>query len=488
MADCCSQIDIRIGWAEVDITPSVPCLVAGQFYTRLSEQVLDPVTATALVLDSGGEQAVLVSCDLGAVPDGFRDAIRALLRTGAEGLDPIKVLFNATHTHTGPDIHRDYAVGTTTSVQGVELEAMDHVGFQAFAAPRIAEAVKKAWASRAPGGLAFGLGYAVVGRNRRWVDTNGTSCMYGQTNAPLFSHIEGYEDHSLGLLATVDAAGKLTGLVVNVPCPSQTSENEFVLSADYWCETRAELRARFGKDLFILPQCSAAGDQSPHLLYDAQAVGRMLGLKGRTVRQEIAQRITSGVEDVLPFVMATADHSPKLVHRVEKVDLPMSALTQADVDAALAEAEELRVQYEAEMQKLKADPSIKEKDPRWYKSPTYYHRRMRWQQAVATRFQKQKTQSTMPVEFHVLRLGDLALATSPFEYYLDFGVFIKARSPAVQTLLVQLTGSGSYCPSRRSLPGGGYGSVPASNPVGPEGGRKLAERTVEVLLSLWPSA
>jgi hypothetical protein len=364
---------------------------------------------------------------------------------------------------------------------------MDGAGFQAFAAPRIAEAIKKAWAARSPGGVAFGMGYAVVGRNRRWVDVNGKATMYGKTDTPLFSHIEGYEDHSLGLVAAYDTAGKLTGLVVNVPCPSQTSEHEFALSADYWCETRAELRRRFGSDLFILAQCSAAGDQSPHLIYDKQANQRMLDLKGRTVRQEIAQRIANAVGEILPFVASTVDGSPKLVHHVETIDLPMNALTQADVDIALAEAEKVRLEYEKEMQKLADDPSIRKNDPRWYKGPTNAHRRMKWFQAVAARFETQKTQPTMPVELHVIRLGDLALTTSAFEYYLDFGIHIKARSPAAQTLLVQLAGGGSYCPSRRSLTGGGYGSLPASNPVGPEGGRKLAERAVEVLYDLWPA-
>ena len=85
----------------------------------------------------------------------------------------------------------------------------------------------------------------------------------------------------------------------------------------------------------------------------------------------------------------------------------------------------------------------------------------------------------------MLRLGDLAVATNPFEYYLDFGIRIKARSPAAQTLLVQLAGGGTYCPSPRSLAGGGYGSLPASNPVGPEGGKVLVERTVEVIDKLW---
>jgi hypothetical protein len=79
----------------------------------------------------------------------------------------------------------------------------------------------------------------------------------------------------------------------------------------------------------------------------------------------------------------------------------------------------------------------------------------------------------------------MAFATNPFEYYLDFGIYIKARSRATQTFLVQLAGSGTYVPSRRSTKGGGYGSIPASNPVGYEGGRQLAEKTVEVIDSLW---
>jgi hypothetical protein len=480
------QGELKIGWAQVDITPPGPSLVCGQFFARISEEVWDPVTATALALESGGEQAVLVSCDLVAVPDDLRDAVRRHLREGADGLDPMKVVLGATHTHTGPEVRiPGWSAGTTAATLGVELKAMDGNEYQPLAAERIAVAVRKAWAARAPGGVGFGMGYAVIGRNRRWVDTTGKACMYGNTDTPLFSHIEGYEDHSLGLVATIDPAGKLTGLVVNVPCPSQVSEIEFAISADYWCETRQELRRRFGKDLFILPQCSAAGDQSPHLIYDKRSAQRMLDLKGRTVRQEIAQRIANAVEEILPFVAATADRAPQFTHRVETLDLPRNALVQADVDAALAEADKLRLCYEEEMRKLQADPSLKNQ-PRWYQVPTDFHRRMKWQQAVADRFEQQKTQPNMPVEFHVLRLGELAVATNPFEYYLDFGVFIKARSPAVQTLLVQLAGGGSYCPSRRSLAGGGYGSLPASNPIGPEGGRKLAERTVEVLRSLWP--
>ena len=81
--------------------------------------------------------------------------------------------------------------------------------------------------------------------------------------------------------------------------------------------------------------------------------------------------------------------------------------------------------------------------------------------------------------------GDVAIVTLPFEYYLDFGIHIKARSQATQTFIVQLAGSGSYVPSARSMAGGGYGSIPASNPVDAKGGWQLAHRIVDVLESWW---
>ena len=477
--------DLRIGWAQADITPSETALVCGQFYARISEEVLDPVTATAMAIESAGDQAVLVSCDLVAVPDPLRDAVRAQLGDAA-GLDPMKVVLSATHTHTGPEVRLpNWSSGTTSTTLGLDLDVMPVDRYQSFAADRIAEAVRKAWASRQTGAVAFGQGWAVVGHNRRWVDTTGKATMYGNTDTPLFSHIEGYEDHGLGLVAAYGDAGRLTGLVVNVPCTSQVSEHLFAISADYWCETRQELRRRLGKDLFILAQCSAAGDQSPHLIFGKRTAQRMLDLSGRTVRQEIARRIADAVEDVLPLIAGTADPAPRLHHHVETLDLPVNALTEDDARTALAEADKCRADYDEEMRKLDADPALRN-EPRWYAAPTAAFRRMRWFQGVAERFEKRKSRPSMPAELHVLRLGDLAMTTSPFEYYLDFGIAIKARSPAVQTLLVQIAGGGTYCPSARSLAGGGYGSLPASNPVGPEGGRRLADRTVEVLAQLWP--
>ncbi len=44
-----------------------------------------------------------------------------------------------------------------------------------------------------------------------------------------------------------------------------------------------------------------------------------------------------------------------------------------------------------------------------------------------------------PAVFHVVRLGDAALVTAPFEIFTDYAIRIQARSKAVLTFVVQLS-------------------------------------------------
>ena len=97
-------------------------------------------------------------------------------------------------------------------------------------------------------------------------------------------------------------------------------------------------------------------------------------------------------------------------------------------------------------------------------------------------------QSGLPIEVYVLRLGEMALATNPFELYLDLGIRIQERSDAVQTFVVQLAGSGSYLATERAAAGGAYGSHGAyqgQGNIGPEGGRVLVEETVSLINQLF---
>ena len=70
--------------------------------------------------------------------------------------------------------------------------------------------------------------------------------------------------------------------------------------------------------------------------------------------------------------------------------------------------------------------------------------------AVA-RYHHQQTKDVFTIESHVLRLGDIALATNPFELFLNYGNQIRARSLAKQTFLIQLAcGSWGYLPTEKA--------------------------------------
>jgi len=480
---------LNIGWAHSDITPPKPVEVRGQFYARVSEETLDPLTATVLVLETEDESAVFVSCDIAFVSEALVFAVRRRLQ--GDGVPPPdKVIFHATHTHTGPamalnryDEKDDFSRGVDLPVgMGIE-ETVE------FTAEKIAGSIREAWQGRKPGAVAFGLGRALIARNRRWVDAEGRSTMYGDIAREKFSHIEGYEDHDLNLLATYDDSGGLTGLMINVASPSQVRECLFALSADYWHETRLELRKRLGAGLFILPQCSAAGDQAPlridKHIYNHRAEARMLEFKNRQPCDEIAQRIADGVEEVLPWIRDSREASPEFRHTALNLKLPLNRISPEVMEDARTEATLNRGKYEEALRKLQADPELKS-DPRWYVEITRLYWLARRHERVVERAERVKTSPNQAVELHLVRIGDMAVATNPFEYYLDYGIQIKARSPATQTFLAQLSGPGSYVSSLRSLEGGGYGSVPGSNIFGPDAGEILRETTLSELGKLWP--
>ena len=174
--------------------------------------------------------------------------------------------------------------------------------------------VVEAWRHRTPGALAWGCGHAVVGRNRRQVKRDGTSQMYGDTGTDDFSHIEGYEDHGVDLLFTYDADRRPTGVVVNLACPAQVSEGDWLISADFWHETRLELRRRYGAELFVLPQCAPAGDQSPHLLLYA-AIGIVLSFAAGYVASLLLPAPPRRLDGLTLHTLGTADEPSKPAHR-----------------------------------------------------------------------------------------------------------------------------------------------------------------------------
>jgi hypothetical protein len=258
-----------------------------------------------------------------------------------------------------------------------------------------------------------------------------------------------------------DHEKKLLAAAINLACTAQEVEGRSTVNADFFHEVREALREKDGRDLKILGWIGAAGDQSPHLMFRQRAEDRMRELRGLTRLQEIARRIVAAFGEAYDGAKQEIRTDVVLAHRVARLDLSVRLVTDEEAAAAKAKVEVLS------------------KDPA---NQTL----VGWHQRIVDRHANQKSHPTHEVEIHVLRLGDVAIATNPFELFVDFGVQIKARSPALQTFVVQLVGVEGYLPTLRAVRGGGYSAIAESNTVGPEGGQVLVDRTIDLIKSLWP--
>ena len=268
--------------------------------------------------------------------------------------------------------------------------------YRIFLADRVAEIAVKAWNNRKPGAVGWGLGHAVVGHNRRTVYENGTAQMYGSTNKPGFREIEGYEYHGVDVLFFWDSNKKLIATAINVACPSQEVESISELSADFWHPVRESLRAAHGKHLHILTWASAAGDQSPHLMYNKAAEARMRKLRGLDPLDEIARRIVAGWEEAYAGAKLEIKSEVPFVHKVESLVLSHRKVTD----------EEYRMKMRRKnMMNCRKMSGLSGK-----------HSGIK---TLMDRYEGQHDGSLKPykMELHVIRLGDISIATNAFELF-----------------------------------------------------------------------
>ncbi len=459
---------IHLGWASRDITPDKPVALSGQFHKRISTHVEAPLWSTALAIEArDGErsidQAILISCDLVGIDDSIPPRLRRSLAGRLAGFDTRKLILNATHTHTGPVTGEKWYEVTEAGV-------MKPAEYVEFLLKRLAEVATEAWEKRRPGSVNWGLGYAVVGFNRRMVYADGHAVMYGRNDTDAFRHVEGYEDSTVQTLFFRDGKGDLTGVAVNVPCPSQVVEGENYISSDFWNDVRAILRERFTKELYVLAWTGASGDLSPHQQIQKTAAARMRQMSGNVSEtRAIAIRIADAVTYAFGAVRNESRERLPFAHSVQELQLPTSRISREEYLNAKSACDAIGA-------KPRGD---------WGRED---YARLAWHQEVIDRYEHPEKHASYPMELHALRLGDVAIATNPFELFLDYGIQIQTRSRALQTFVIQLAcGDGGYLPTERAVAGGGYSAVAESAPVGPAGGKILVDRTLAALNAFWPA-
>ena len=266
--------------------------------------------------------------------------------------------------------------------------------YRGFLVDRLADVVEKAWEDREPGAISRGFAYAVVGRCRRAVYRDGSAQMYGATDREDFLGIEACDDHAVNLLFTHDVSGELTGVLVNLACPSQCDERKEEFSADFWHDVREGLHDRCGPAVHLLPQCAPAGDASPHLLLDQREEKDLRDRAHVDDKGIIARRIMTAVEEAQALA-SRPEREVEFRHIVRTLHLPRLRVTPEE--------------YEME----KKIPTMSEEELK--RQPWGFNRIWPFGSVsdLVSRYENQDENPTHHVECHIIRLGDAVLRHQP---------------------------------------------------------------------------
>ena len=483
---------IKIGWSEVDITPSEKINLAGQFYERVSDVIESRLYVTAFALESGDEQMIICSCDLGGVAQNLNRMVKERLK-GKLPISTDKVILSAIHTHTSYTYKQERSLPVAMNYLKTVLpedmaylsktsgeKAMDPEDALYFLADKIAEAVLLAWENRSEGFYQCAFGRAAVGMCRRAVYDDGTARMWGETNLANFSHMESGNDSGIELMYTYDANREVNGVIANIACPAQVVEQRYFISSDYWGKVKENLEKHFGRKIFVLGLCSAAGDQCPRDLIrwvepetpvedpnidhlyplERRADPSMFDISGlRVVGRRISNEIVSVYEELDPAQMKDEG---VLIHETVNMTFPLRKVT-------ISEYEDAKANIDGFIEKNRGKRVTYEENAKLY----IYS-------GIMGRYDIQQSMNTFDEEIHVIRFDDVAIATNPFELFLDYGNQIRARSKAKQTFLIQLAcGYGGYLPTEIAERGSHYSAYVSSGTTGHVGGDLLVRETLE---------
>ena len=488
---------LKFGWSEVDITPKKGTKIglAGQFFERITDEVESPISVTALTIDSGDDYVIMCSCDLVCVGDNLNKIVKERLAKDGT-VNPDKVILSAIHTHTSY-VYNRYSLINTSSGNSFDYlkrvipedmaykplvsseNRMDPDVALEFLANKIVEAVLLSWNNRKHGYYRNAFGRAAVGMCRRVCYDDRSALMWGDTNSANFTELEGGNDNGIELIFIYDENKKITGVVGNIACPAQVVEHRSYISSDYCGKVKENLRKEYGEDIFVLGLCSAAGDQCPRdmvrwvqpetyiddpnikreVVLERNADPSMFDVSGLKL---VGRRISSEIIAVHEELNSEFKDEAELIHETPKVVLPLRRVTKAEYQNAVEMIDKFIEKNRGKT--INFDDNAK----------------MHVYSGIIARYELQKTVDVFPIEVHVVRLGDVAIATNPFELFLDYGNQIRARSKAKQTFLIQLAcGSSGYLPTEKAEKGGHYSAYVSSGYTGHVGGNLLVRETLD---------
>jgi len=416
---------LKVGFAEVDITPPPGTHKIGWLKTIVSDSCLDPLFARAAVFDSGEERLAFLQLDtLFVAADDVGDIRRRIASRYA--FPGANVMIAATHNHAGPavadcgDVKRDaaYTESMIEKVVGMFGEALARAQPAEVGQASVFE---------------FGLTY-----NRRVVMRDGTVRCQHTFDDPESLYVEGPIDPEVAVTAARGRRGAWLGAIVNFACHPTHHGGETGLSAGFPGALAAEMRGRgFPITLFLNGACGniiffdpARGNQ-----------GHTMEEMGKVLADDACRAVRS---------MQFAD-TVRLRAASRMVSVPWRRVTEEDIRGTGRGMERF------------IDPAIYD----------------RWIPRVLDEMRRRPAPE---VEVQVLSLDQRDYVAIPAEYFVQNGFLIKEGAHPRHALVVECAnGSMGYVPHSEAFARGGYETTFPGSQFAPETGGLLADAAVELI-------
>lgn len=159
---------LAYGWATESIVPNQPIAIGGQYHTRISSQVHDPITVTAQLLKRKMDKGLSIKPMADRViwwrSKATVENARKLVAQAVPDLDVSKIIVSATHTHTAPvltdttetDLHPyEFVRSWAYRIPSDQTDVMQPREHLEFLERQLALAIARAWQSRSAGEFSF---------------------------------------------------------------------------------------------------------------------------------------------------------------------------------------------------------------------------------------------------------------------------------------------------------------------------------------------
>ncbi|HWA98831.1 MAG TPA: neutral/alkaline non-lysosomal ceramidase N-terminal domain-containing protein, partial [Pirellulales bacterium] len=445
----------RAGAATSNITPLIGDLVVGGFDPQPSKHIHDELHARCLVLDDGATRIAMVVCDNLSLAREVCDEAKELA-SKATGIPTNRILISATHTHSGVS-------GRSQRLLTPDPQLST---YQQFLVRRIADGLVRAVNNLEPARIGWGVGAEPDQVfNRRWYMKPGPDLanpfggvdqvrMNPPAKSPNLIEPAGPTDPQVSFLSVQSRDGRPIALLANYSLHYVGGTTGSAISADYFAVFADRIQQMLGADRLDPPFVGMMSN------------GTSGDVNNNNVLHPHPKQPPYGRMRIVANAVAAEVYR---VHQsIEFHDWVPLGMTERELTVASRKPTPEMV---ARAKRLVAG----EQKPDHARDLAYANRTLDMETAPP--------EVTMVLQ--AIRIGDLGIATSPFETFTETGLEIKQRSPWKPTFTIELAnGAYGYLPTPEQHRLGGYETWLGTNRVEINASRKMTDALVNMLEEL----